>query len=446
MNLYEIIKSLQNAQGNINKQKILDDNKDNEQLKTYMKAVYDPAICYYQTKIAPYEVSNIETVGETSFKLIHDNLNKMSSRAITGNEAKARLSDLASMVTRQYQELLELIIARSIGASVGETMVLKTWPDLFFVPPYQRCSLMDAKAKAKFGAMDEFYIQTKLDGSFAYLSNDAEQGTKTITRNGSNYPSWFTNRLTDGVPSGFVMVGEMTVSRGVELLSRKEGNGILNSVLQGGDESDFQCLMFIFTAWDCLTVEEFKAAKSAVKYSARMERLKSKADEMTYVDIVDSWTVSSLPLAYEIYSQHTKSGLEGCVVKSPDSLWKNGTAKDIVKLKIKFPVEAKVVGYYEGEGKAAGMLGGVSVESSCGKLRSNVGSGFSDKQRKDFWENREKLTDSIFTLEANDITSSRGCDTMSLFLPIFIEHRLDKTEADSLEQMQAQFEAAKQGV
>ena len=103
-------------------------------------------------------------------------------------------------------------------------------------------------------------------------------------------------------------------------------------------------------------------------------------------------------------------------------------------------VDLKVVGIIEGTGKYEGMMGSVSVESSDGKLKVDVGSGWNDEQRKNGIE-----VGSIITVEANDIITNRSNDTFSLFLPIFVEERLDKTEADSYDDCVAQLEAAKRG-
>jgi hypothetical protein len=51
----------------------------------------------------------------------------------------------------------------------------------------------------------------------------------------------------------------------------------------------------------------------------------------------------------------------------------------------------------------------------------------------------------IVTVEANDVISKEGSSVQSLFLPIFIERRLDKIEADSVEMILEQLQAAKEG-
>ena len=57
-------------------------------------------------------------------------------------------------------------------------------------------------------------------------------------------------------------------------------------------------------------------------------------------------------------------------------------------MKLEASVDLLWVDSIEGEGKAEGMLGAMCLESSCGKLKVNVGTGFTDKERADPWHNK----------------------------------------------------------
>ncbi len=441
--LYNVVKALQNASGSNAKQAILEVHKDNELLKAFLKACYDPAISYYISK-AP----KVGSVGqnELSIGTLEGVQYHLADRNITGKQAQKWLHYLMEAANKESQELIELLIKRSIGAGVGDTMILKAFPDLYFIPPYQRCSLMDAKIAAKFEAMPTFFCQTKCDSTFAFLYNGHTEGSKTITRAGSTYPSWLTDKLVKGVPNGCVLIGELEVLDANGLLNRQMGNGVLNSILKGADEQDFDNYRFQITTWDWLTEVEFKQGKSARKYGNRFLGLQAALQNApAHLKLVDSWEVDSLSEAYKIYSEHTAKGLEGCVIKSPDSYWKNGTAKDIVKLKIKAEFDLKVTSIYEGTGKYVGMMGGISVATSDDLLQCDVGTGYSDAQRKEFWENKHEMLSTIVTVSANDVVTSKGSNIKSLFLPSFEMMRHDKVVADSLEQVMKQLHAAKQG-
>ena len=447
-NLYTIIKELQNAFGSNAKTDILEANKDNMILKEYLRVVYDPSLSFYQTKVSKYE----DNLGyQFNVGTIESIINNLAKRQVTGDEAKKWLNNLMKASNKEAQELIELLIKRSIGAGVGDTMILKVFPDLYFIPPYQRCSLMDDKVAARFSKLDTFFVQEKMDGVFCYLVKEAGKAPEAITRAGSKFPTEFAEKLATGLPDGFVSVGELLVYGEVStlcvLLDRKTGNGILNSVLKGGEIGDN--LGFELAAWDCLTVEEFKAGKSVRKYGDRLNLLDSVVAKTENVSVIRTDVVHSLEDAYKIYSSFTEKGKEGAVIKTTDFLWKDGTSRDCIKLKIEFEVDLKVVGMTEGTGKAEEMMGSLTLSSSDGVLVTDVGTGFTDHQRKAWWEMYSPETiesyDVIVTVKANDIISKRDSKIASLFLPVFIEERHDKKEADNYTRCVYQLHCAKQG-
>lgn len=411
-----------------------------------MRATYDPAISYYVTKLPKVSASDLATVDSEFIQWI---VNTIAGRKVTGDAAKTLLKQTLASMDVEGQELVKLIIDRKIGASVGDTMVLKTWPNLYFIPPYMRCSSMDKKMREYYEKLEYFYVQAKRDGSFAYLSQ-----YQIATRQGSVYPEWFVKMMARGVPSNIRLVGELEVSKwngdSCTPMSRKEGNGVLNSILQGADQKEFEGIYeFTYTAWDCLDESEFEIGRSEKPQEKRFENLKQIVETLNRSDVqvVYNEKVTSVAQANAIHIRETKAGREGTVWKTAEGIWRDSSSgtKDAVKNKVVFECEYEVVSYYEGEGKAAGMLGGVTIKTSCGRLVNNLGSGFTDKQRKEFWEVKETLPGRIFAVEANDLTDSRGKQTVSLSLPVFIEERFDKKVADSFERVWEQFKAAAMG-
>lgn len=454
MTLHDIIKQLGDAGGTLEKQAILDSHKGNELLKEFVKATLDPGINFYQSKLPKgYEKLHQGTVefGVADLRFMEH----LSNRVFTGSEASNRLAGHAAALNAEGRELLAIMVSRKLGkTSVGETMALKTWPGLFFTVPYQRCSLLDAKTRERFSKLKRFYVQTKADGSFAYIVKRKDHSVDVITRQGSKYPQWFAEMLANGMEPGTIIVGELLVGEAFEgpedvMLDRKTANGILNSCLKDGDGLGTHRTVHV-QAWDMLTQDEFEAGKSGRPYEERLTAMQScPYFSMNFrIQIIYTAEVYSLEEAFAIYQEHLQRGLEGCIIKDPASLWKDGTAKDMVKLKIKFQVEMRVIGVYEGEGKAAGMLGGIYIQSEDGLIECACGSGFTDADRKHYWMFKENIIDFVVTVEANDITQSRDDRKKpSLSLPIFVEVRTEKQKegADKADRIYAQLEAAKQG-
>ena len=441
--IYKIVKSLQTATGSNAKSAILEQNKDNEMLKAYLKAVMDPAISYYISKVPTVSPTgdNVDfSMGHIEGMLYH-----LADRTLTGKMASNWLANLSACASDDCRELIHLLISRSVGAGVGDTMILKVWPDLFFLPPYMRCSTMTPKIKKHFESLSEFIVQKKADATFGYVVKDEQDGSFICSRAGSIYPQWLTNYMLEKTLEGSrVYVGELMVYKNGYEMSRKVANGIYNSILQGAERIEFAEYDLGMEAWDLLPLEDFKAGLCKTPYSVRFEELRKQSHFAPNIAWIDSQVVTSLREAKEITSKYQLAGMEGSVYKDMSAPWKDHTSQLMVKDKVVFEAEYFVTGIYEGEGKYQGMLGGINVETSDSLLQCNCGSGFDDKQRKEFWNNPELILRKIATLSANDVSESRTSKGVkALSLPIFEEIRLDRVEADSLERVMAQLAAAK---
>lgn len=443
MSLYQVVKALQAATGSNAKQQILSDNSNNKLLQDYLKAVMDPSISFYQKRapqpskvgsceLAPINISNIVFM--------------LNERKVTGKAAVEWLKDFMEEFTQESQELIALMIGRSVGAGVGETIILKTFPGLICVPPYMRCDLPSEKSEKHFNNLDNIMVQKKADGSFCYLVVNVDGTAQAFTRNGSMYPSWLVERLLVGCPRnlGVAFVGELLVEDHNDLLNRQTGNGIYNSILKGAPEEDFSQYKFVMECWDMLPVKDFREGVCKAPYNGRFTAMENIIEwSCENLVVIETKCVSDMKQAMVVCKNYMLNGFEGGVIKDPSSIWKDHTSPHNIKIKCTFEADYLITAIYEGEGKAKGMLGGITVETSDGLLKNNCGSGFSDDLRKHLWKPENNPTGGIATIIANDVISKRGSDTKSLFLPIFSEIRFDKTEADSLERVMQQLAAAK---
>ena len=108
-----------------------------------------------------------------------------------------------------------------------------------------------------------------------------------------------------------------------------------------------------------------------------------------------------------------------------------------MKFKGELECDLQIVDVQEGTGKYVGMLGAIVCQSGSddGKtVTVSVGSGFSDDHRINLWNIRNELLGKIVALKYNSrIKNKQGGD--SLFLPIFLEIREDKTDVDNYKEI-----------
>lgn len=442
--LYNIIKQLQQTTGTNDKLEIMQANKDNELFKEYMRLVTCPSISFYIT--AKTYPQSVECIGDDELdeRTLNATVHYLAKRNITGNNAKEWVKCGIQLFSKESGELYKMLLLKDIRAKIGVTLVNKVWPNLCVDVPYQRCSLPDEKNLQKFKESSSFIVQTKGDGMFASLMLETE--SSLFTRNGNKFPQWFSEYISDSLNDNqAVYEGELLCFRNSEMLSRKEGNGILNSIMQGGEKpADVEVEYHV---WNRLPLDDWKLGKTNSTYGTCWSTLVDKLFDSysKRIKLIDFNYITSLEDAYAFNQRQLTKGLEGSIIKTLSHKWKNGTSKECLKLKIEAEIDLIWYDSVEGSGKASGMLGAMRLRSSCGNVIVDCGSGFTDKQRQELWNNRDSLHGKVVTVKANDLLSKEGSDKMSLFLPIFIEVRNDKEDADSLEKIEQIFASIKNG-
>lgn len=448
--MYTILKSLENTSGTNAKLDILRANASNELLRTCFDLALNPRLNFYIKKLP------VATKHEGSLNLMDAliRLDKLSKREVTGNAAKAFVKETLELLSAEDAYVYQRVLGRDMkcGASVGS--VNKVWKDLVPTYAYMRCSLPNGSNIKKFPFKRGVYVQTKMDGMF---SNNISKGglTEILSRSGSPFPSEFgaqiradLNELANALSeneNGVNIHGELLV---VDLatgkyLPRKTGNGMLNSCLQDGDFDRTKYDVHV-VVWDYVPLDNWLNKKDYnVKYSERFSKLLS-AIEFTGVKTiipVKNYVAYSRKEVIAIYEMLREAGEEGAVLKSPDMIWEDTTSKDQVKLKCVFEFEVRIKRFNPGNGKNEKFFGSIGGNSEDDLLQLNA-SGISDDERKRLHEIRDQMIDCIMTVEANDLIIAEGSTIWKVNHPRFIEIRLDKSEANTLEEIREIYKAA----
>jgi ATP-dependent DNA ligase len=148
-----------------------------------------------------------------------------------------------------------------------------------------------------------------------------------------------------------------------------------------------------------------------------------------------SFTVNSKEEVVEIYDKVVAEGGEGVICKN-EHFYETKRCTSWIKFKQIQDCDLKVTGWEEGTGKRTGYIGSLICESECGKLKVNVGSGFTDSDLSQMNERikNNELIGKIAVVRYNErITDKYGNE--SLFLPRFIEIREDKNIANLINEI-----------
>lgn len=425
MNLNKFFESL--ASNNSRNFKIdqLNANSDNEVLREVVRLALDPFTQFYIRKIPSYTLDKHTTTLENAINGLSD----LSSRTVTGNAAIEYLRMLLSSVSADDAKVIERIIQKDLKCGVDVSTANKVWKNLIFEYPVMLCSPFEQKLvdKIKFPA----FVQTKMDGmrfNAIVRSGKCEfrsRNGKEIDLLGNLEEDFIA--MADG--RDCVFDGELLVKDKGIILDRQTGNGILNKANKGTIKTD-EARKVHATVWDLIPYDAFTKGECNVPYAQRFDSLCVMVDtfEPKKVGLVDSWEVDAIEEANTLFEKLLADGQEGIILKCRMGIWEDKRSKTQIKFKGELECDLKIVAVEEGKGKAAGMLGAIVCESADGVVKVNVGSGFTEEHRKNYW--KENLVDKIVAIKYNmRIKNKQGED--SLFLPVFIELRNDKDVADN---------------
>jgi hypothetical protein len=426
MNLDQFFNDLAENSSRLYKIQMLEANRDDATLREVVRLALDPFTQFYIRKIPKY-TPNTSGHGASIASMLPA-LYELRERIVTGHAAIEHLKTVLEALKADDAKVMERIIQKDLKCGVALSTANSVWTGLLNDYPVMLCSQFDQKLvdKIKFPA----FVQTKMDGMrFNAIVRDGK--VEYRSRNGKEI------QLLGNLDAEFVELagdvdcvfdGELLVVSNGGILDRQTGNGILNKANKG-TISVAEASMVQATVWDVIPYLYFVDGVCPVAYEKRFYSLNALINkhEPTRIKTVKSWEVDSIEQANHLFQELLSIGEEGIILKGKEGIWENKRSKTQIKFKGELECDLKIVGIEEGTGKYKGMLGAIQCESSDGVIKVSVGSGFTDAQRKSLGE---EIIGKVAAVKYNMRISNRGGDE-SLFLPIVLEIRFDKEEADA---------------
>ena len=385
-----------------------------------------------------YGIKNLKDVvicesSSVTFSNMTSLLEELRNHEVTGNAAIKKVLELLSSCDESSRDIFLCMLQKKTRCGVSVKLVNKVWPNLISVSaklmkarPYSQKNLDNIEFPA--------ISQRKCDGARCLaIINDGD--VKLISSSSNEY--YDLNALREEVNyfgDNIVLDGELLVVDSQEkVMSRKEGNGILNQSLHNTiSNEDADKVRYVI--WDIIPIDDYNNDVGTEPYYKRFSEMKKIVEEnnLKRISVVESKLVNSKEEALSHFREMIGRGEEGTILKNLYSVWENKKSKNCVKFKIVLQSTLKILDFIEGSEKYTGSLGAILCESSEGKVQVKVGSGFTDNDRKNIWHHRDEYRNKFIEIESNGIILAED-GTYSLFLPRFVEIREDKLEADSYE-------------
>ena len=408
----KLFRQIQETSSLNDKKKIITDNKDNELFKKCLQFLLDGnVVTGISDKKLSKEIEATKYINITcGFETIIEYLKFNNSGK---DDDIATVQGFIAAQPDEDKEFYSQMITKKFRLGADAKLVNKCIPGL--IPTFD-VMLGTSIEKVKLRGNEKIFISQKLNGTRC-----AFVGDKCMTRQGKEYTGLqhIVEELQELVGTNMFVDGEL-VYKNKEGLSDSEafqkGTGIAMSKEE--DKSELKLVVF-----DMFPIDEFWASQSKETYSERFSNyllpLKHKISEKC------SESISVVPFFYNGYD-HTEiwncldyaenNDMEGVIVNL-DTPYECKRSKNLLKVKKFYTYDLEVVDMEEGDGRNKGTLGALVVKYKNNTV--NVGSGFTDDERKHFWGNKDDIIGRVIEVKFKEITIDKKTGLESLQFPVF---------------------------
>ena len=351
------------------------------------------------------------------------------TRNVTGNTARDMIQTMMKSATKaEWNGWYRRILIKDLRCGVSEKTINKVVEKKYadYAIPVFGCQLAHDSANHETKVAGKKLIEVKLDGVRVITIVRADGRVDMFSRNGkelANFPH-IAEQISEVVkksppPYDVVLDGEIMSSSFQDLMTQvhrksdvKANDAILN-LFDFIPLSDFEAGF-----WDRSQIIRSQMVQAWVNTNhEKMPNVKALAFEK-----VDLATDEGQLRFKEINAQAVAGGYEGIMIKDPDAGYECKRSVAWLKLKPFIEVSLTVVATEEGTGKNVGKMGALVCEGvDDGKaIRVNVGSGFTDQQRDEFWSC--KVDGYVVEVRADAVTQNQD-GTYSLRFPRFKSFR-----------------------
>ena len=281
---------------------------------------------------------------------------------------------------------------------------------------------------------DKIYCEEKYDGVrviAVYKNGEISYFTRAFNELDASYFPKITFDLklcmiNSGLSGNWFFDGELTD------LNRKSVSGKVTQILKGTASNEIES-GFLFNVFDFDELVTLDKGKGVLEYTDRrhtLEKITSCLSETSPVKLAQMWELSDPGEVPAIYKKIVDLGGEGVICKD-NAVYQCTRSKSWIKFKEVNDCDLEIVGWYPGEGKREGFIGGFIMTDASKTLNVKVGSGFTDSDLQSLSKDPDSHIGKIAAVLYN-VTITDKHDNRSLFLPRFVDIRHDKDSADDL--------------
>ena len=425
----EVIDNLEADNSRLAKEQVIEDAM-NEGLDEFFEGVamcLDKLHTFGVKQVPEKNVDEGQGLAWQPFTELADSLYK---RQLTGHAAKDAIELAMGVATQQqWNKFYRRILIKDLRCGVSEKTVNKVAKklklDKYKVPVFE-CMLAHDSANHEKKIKGKKLLEPKLDGVRCLTVVDYESKTVTqYTRNGKVLENF--KHITDALQGYMEEIGRSYVLDG-EVVS----NSFQDLMKQVHRKDNVEATDAKLCLFDIIPLVEFKAGESIQGQRRRSNMLKTFENIFGDTGCIDIVTQTEVDLdtmvgqvEYKDYNKKmVEDGYEGIMIKDIDNPYQCKRSTSWLKMKPFIEVSLEVKDVEEGTGRNEGKLGAFICEGTDDgkKINVNVGSGFTDANRDEFWTGRASIPGQVVEVRADAVTQNQD-GTYSLRFPRFLRFR-----------------------
>lgn len=387
----------------------------------------------------PFYTFNVKQVPETTGLTGRDNpwpvfwalLEDLRTRGVTGGRARTRIQEVAEQFdSEEWNLMCRPVIIKDLRCGISEKTINKVVGNTEWRIPVFGVQLAQDSSDQQQKLKGIKRLEVKLDG--VRVIAVIQGATCTLySRNGKTFENFpqIAEAVEDarkafqygrGTGGNFVLDGEIV------------GESFQKLMKQAHRKSDAKTDGMVYHIFDIIPLDALKEGHWNVKQSARLEWLESAQHALEQTDClrimpgmnVDLDTAEGHDIMRRFADASVEQGYEGIMIKNLDAPYICKRSDSWMKWKPTITVDLTIVGFEEGTGRNAGRLGAIIYEGVDNErnIRVNVGTGYSDKDRDEFWAARDRLLGVIGEVQADAVTQNQD-GSYSLRFPRHVRFR-----------------------
>jgi len=433
---WRVIYSLELHNSRLNKEAILEAEAraGNTELFQGLRLALDPMITFGIRQVPEKQDSDQQTSANgLSYDTFALSVTGFVTRTITGHAARDFVNHLMLASTQdQWNLWYRRILIKDLRCGVSEKTVNKVVEHDYpgFRIPVFGCQLAHDSTGHEAKLAGTKLIEVKLDGVRVVTVVHPDGRVDQFSRNGKelvNFGHIKTqfHAIAEHLPEAMVFDGEVMSSSFQDLMRQ---------VHRKSDVSANDAVLHLFDALPLSAFEQGRYASPQYERSAFLkvfyERHQRELANVRVLgqELVDLDTDKGQARFREINREAIAGGYEGLLIKDTNAPYECKRSSAWLKKKPVISVDLIITAVEEGTGKNSGVLGALVCEGlDHGKaIKVNVGSGLTDSQRKEMWDNQQSIIGQTVEILADAITVPQNDKIYSLRFPRFCRFRDDK--------------------